>query len=61
MPLNIIIRKPGTRKQRLSREHRNAALKSYYQREIEQGSRFYAHDMSKKDIKRVLTEDPPPE
>ena len=56
MPLNIIIRKKGTRKERLSREVKDVQLKAYYQREIEQGSRFYAHDITKEQIKKVLTE-----
>ena len=56
MPLNIIIRKKGTYKQRMSREVKDVQLKAYYQREIEQGSRFYAHNIPKEAIKKVLTE-----
>lgn len=56
MPLNIIIKGKGSYKQRKSREVKDLQLKEYYKREIEQGSRFFAHELTKKQIKKVLSE-----
>lgn len=61
MGLNIIIKGKGTYKQRKSREVKDIQLKAYYQREIEQGSRFFAHKLTKDQIKKVLTEETAPE
>ena len=56
MPLNIIVRKKGSYKERKSREVKDEQLRAYYRREQEQGSRFFAHEMTKAQIKKVLTE-----
>jgi hypothetical protein len=56
MPLNIIIRRKGSLKERKSREYKNETLRHYYKREQEQGSRFFSHGMSKDSIKKVLSE-----
>lgn len=59
--LNIIIKKKGSYKERKSNDVKAEQLRAYYQREIEQGSRFYAHGMTKTQIKEVLSESSAPE
>jgi hypothetical protein len=59
MPLNIIIRRPGTEAQRKKADIYRECLQHYYRREIKDGSRIkLPPNVTKKAIKELYAGDP---